>query len=111
MTLTIKTDTESGESHGQVIADIVDVLLGRHELVESDDTITAQETVVGSGVQTWARPSESTWWWVLVLMSRISGGRYLNIADLTSGESIDFRATVWVLACCEVSVYWSSLKQ
>lgn len=39
--LTVQTDTQSGQDHGQIVADVVDILLCGYKFVESDDTITA----------------------------------------------------------------------
>lgn len=48
----VKLDTEDGEENGKVVANTVHVLLSIGELSESDNTVTSQEAVVGSGVQT-----------------------------------------------------------
>ena len=82
--LTVKTHTKGREDYSEIITNIVDVLLGGNEFIERDDTISAQETVVGSSVKPWTRTSESAWWWVLVLMIDIARCWYLNVTNLTS---------------------------
>lgn len=43
--------TQKGEENGQVVSDVVDVLLSVDQLVEGHDTIVGKELVVGGGVQ------------------------------------------------------------
>lgn len=42
---------KSSKDDSQVVADIVDVLLGLNELVEGYDTISREESMVGSSVE------------------------------------------------------------
>lgn len=56
--ITVGLETEEGQEEREIVADVVDVLLGVYQLVESDDTITGEETVVGSDVETGARSAD-----------------------------------------------------
>lgn len=83
--ITIESNTKSSQDNGEIVTDVVDVLLSGDQLVEGDDTVSAQETVVGSGVQTGAWASESTWRWVSVLVIGITNSGDEDVSDLTAG--------------------------
>jgi hypothetical protein len=51
----IGLDAKDSQQHGEVVADVVDVLLGVNEFVEICDSVVRQEVVVRCGVQTGAR--------------------------------------------------------
>jgi hypothetical protein len=53
--VTVGLNSENGQQHGEVVADIVDILLGVDEFVEVRDSVVRQEVVVRCGVQTGAR--------------------------------------------------------
>lgn len=95
--ITIESNTESSQDNGEIVPDIVDVLLSSDQLVEGDDTVSAEESVVGSGIQTGAWTSESTWRWVSVLVIGIANSGNENVSDLGTWQTVDLGSSVGVL--------------
>jgi len=95
--VTVESDTKGCQDDSEVVADVVDVLLGLDELVESDNTISAKETMVGSSVETRAGSTEGTGRWVLVLVVGVAHCRDEHVSDLGTGKTVVFGAGVRVL--------------
>ena len=58
-----ESETQRGEQHREVIANVVDILLSVDKLVESDNAIMSQEVVVGRSIQSraWAANIIRSW--------------------------------------------------
>jgi len=97
--------TEGSEKCGQVVSDVVEVLLGIDQLVECGDTIVREEVVaaniskrnlmqartldlLGCGVQSWAGTTDIVRSRSLIVVSSVTISGYLVSTDALSGYTV-----------------------
>jgi hypothetical protein len=68
----IGLDAEDGQEHGEIVAYVVDVLLGIDEFVEVCDSVVRQKVVVGCGIQTRAGTTNVVGSWGSVVMCGVT---------------------------------------
>ena len=105
-------ETEDGEKCGQIVPDIVQILLSVNELVEGGYTVVSKEVVVGSSIQSWTRATDIVGTWCNELMGGVSWSWDL-VAAFTHTLGTVLGTVVWVFSgdpwCWDVIwVVWAS---
>lgn len=79
---------EQGQEVGEVVADVVDVLLGVNELIVGGDAVAGEEAVVGGGVETGARSADVVGAWRDEAVGVIAGSGDLVTALAFAGQAV-----------------------